>query len=222
MAKERPYQCDICQMRFTQSSSLNRHKKIHTGGLPGQPAIALDELIHSSFLHTCACLPKFIVYHTQYSSGVECLWAGRLPPPVCECEWVPCLSYISDTPFDQTCYIVALYLVEEHRRALLEKVRPYQCHICFMRFTQKSSLGRHGKIHTGRHFALTSFQVDNEFVELLWFGGDEPRRGAAPMLYLSFVGISRGAHPIADQQSAPLSMWHLWQEVHSEVQPWHS
>lgn len=32
LLKDRPYQCDICEMRFTQSSSLNRHKKIHTGG----------------------------------------------------------------------------------------------------------------------------------------------------------------------------------------------
>lgn len=34
MVKERPYKCELCQMRFTQSSSLNRHKKIHTGGSP--------------------------------------------------------------------------------------------------------------------------------------------------------------------------------------------
>lgn len=32
VAKDRPYKCELCQMRFTQSSSLNRHKKIHTGG----------------------------------------------------------------------------------------------------------------------------------------------------------------------------------------------
>lgn len=45
--------------------------------------------------------------------------------------------------------------IEEHRRALLDKVRPFQCHICFMRFTQKSSLNRHGKVHTGRNFLST-------------------------------------------------------------------
>lgn len=30
---EKPYECDICQARFTQSNSLKAHRLIHTGGL---------------------------------------------------------------------------------------------------------------------------------------------------------------------------------------------
>lgn len=93
---------------------------------------------------------------------------SSLPPP--ECVWMR----IGNNMLGLVQYCLRgcifaiskpVYLIEEHRRALLEKVRPYQCHICFMRFTQKSSLGRHGKIHTGRHFALKSL-CRHEFVIL--------------------------------------------------------
>lgn len=31
---EKPYQCKICQKRFTQKSSLNTHQKGHSGEKP--------------------------------------------------------------------------------------------------------------------------------------------------------------------------------------------
>lgn len=89
-------------------------------------------------------------------------WALPYRPPP-ECMFECTVRSVNKNTLKKKAWesVVMLYrksynVIEEHRRALLEKVRPYQCHICFMRFTQKSSLGRHGKIHTGRHFALNS------------------------------------------------------------------
>jgi len=28
---EKPYKCDVCQMQFTQSGTLNKHMMTHTG-----------------------------------------------------------------------------------------------------------------------------------------------------------------------------------------------
>lgn len=123
--KERPHQCDVCQMRFTQSSSLGRHKKIHTGKVASLPSLYLIPTYHT--------LPYAINLLNTTSEWQACgLWLS--------CCWnepnVPGL-------------ILGWFGLEEHRRALLAKERPYQCEVCYVRFTQKSSLGRHGKIHTG-------------------------------------------------------------------------
>ena len=31
---EKPYECDVCNKKFTHASNLVRHKKTHTGGKP--------------------------------------------------------------------------------------------------------------------------------------------------------------------------------------------
>lgn len=121
MVKERPYKCELCAVRFTQSSSLNRHKKIHTGGfLSFVPLPALAP----------ATAPSAV---TLTSNMTFAFW-----------------TYSVNVPRRKSLFwLVRWFRSEEHRRALLAKERPYQCGVCYLRFTQKSSLGRHGKIHTG-------------------------------------------------------------------------
>lgn len=63
------------------------------------------------------------------------------------------LTYIRQYLFEfvesSFCSWILLIFLEEHIQSLINKVRPYQCDICDKRFTQKSSLGTHKRIHTG-------------------------------------------------------------------------
>ena len=43
---ERPFQCDLCLKRFSQKSSLNTHKRIHTGQLNLCPVSFLSTIVH--------------------------------------------------------------------------------------------------------------------------------------------------------------------------------
>lgn len=76
-------------------------------------------LSHTSYVHSSRSAPTAFRFFLTLSTCKAWFW---------HCAW---------------------FRSEEHRRTLLAKERPYQCGICFVRFTQKSSLGRHGKIHTG-------------------------------------------------------------------------
>lgn len=47
---ERPFQCDLCMKRFSQKSSLNTHKRIHTGQFDDVPS-EYSMLSHINFFH---------------------------------------------------------------------------------------------------------------------------------------------------------------------------
>lgn len=47
---EKPYQCDICEKRFTQKSSLNTHKRGHSGLRPYACQICLKTFTVKSYL----------------------------------------------------------------------------------------------------------------------------------------------------------------------------
>lgn len=129
LVKDRPYKCELCQMRFTQSSSLNRHKKIHTGG----------------FTYLAPPRADFYLYKSP---------RGHISLPLTSVESTV-INIFSN---------VRWFRSKEHRRALLAKEQPYQCDICLMRFTQKSSLGRHGKIHTGGCLAIPTANLCVTFI----------------------------------------------------------
>ena len=48
---EKPYQCQLCQLRFSQSGNLNRHMRIHQNQQNHQPASGLH---HTAFHHHSA------------------------------------------------------------------------------------------------------------------------------------------------------------------------
>ena len=51
---EKPYQCQLCQLRFSQSGNLNRHMRIHQNQQNHQPSSNLahhNSVHHPSFFH---------------------------------------------------------------------------------------------------------------------------------------------------------------------------
>ncbi|KAF9416795.1 hypothetical protein HW555_005925 [Spodoptera exigua] len=212
MVKDRPYKCDLCQMRFTQSSSLNRHKKIHTEehrrallakDRPYQCGICFVRFTQKSSLgrhgkiHTGGSLPLppayLCVTYSLRQNGTNVYYVIEIAYlPLNVCEWFQLFN-----------------ILEEHRRALLEKVRPYQCHICFMRFTQKSSLGRHGKIHTEEHIQSLINKVrpyqcdicDKRFTQKSSLGTHK-RIHTGGSLDISFILVRRRSHNIGSGRVA--------------------
>ena len=75
---EKPYECDFCQARFTQSNSLKAHKLIHNGGC------------HGSLVRLFARLARFTALPPPFLSTLFtmiCITVGD--KPVFQCELCP-------------------------------------------------------------------------------------------------------------------------------------
>ncbi|GBP16746.1 Zinc finger protein 235 [Eumeta japonica] len=165
MVKDRPYQCELCQMRFTQSSSLNRHKKIHTEEhkrallakeRPYQCGICFMRFTQKSSLgrhgkiHTggSCCSTAFLcvtigLEAERYNKERELTYLP-LACGACERELnvcVPCELFVHRRVF---CFSVPAWAGADGAGE-----RPFQCTVCLKSFTQKCALNLHEKIHTG-------------------------------------------------------------------------
>ncbi|KAL4655570.1 zinc finger protein 2-like isoform X1 [Arapaima gigas] len=120
---EKPFPCDICDMRFTQRYHLARHKRIHSGEKPYQ-----CNHCQQSYSRT-----DRLLRHQRHCHGHVAPKPGNQPcyearpysqePPHPTATWSPLQPPSGEKPFP--------------------------CDMCSMRFTQRYHLARHKRIHSG-------------------------------------------------------------------------
>lgn len=139
------YKCDLCLESFTEKPLFDMHKKIHDSisnnncHLCGKSftrlsSLQLHVLKHSEFkAHLCPiCGERFhlaggLHQHLKYHRGIK--------PHLCE--------YCDKRYYN-------IHLLKEHVRCAHSNNRyNYECSVCKKKFTAKSTLKMHIKIHTG-------------------------------------------------------------------------
>ncbi|XP_035237385.1 zinc finger protein 271-like isoform X6 [Anguilla anguilla] len=133
---EKPFACDVCDMRFIQRYHLERHKRVHSGEKPyqcercQQPFSRTDRLLR----HRRMCQvggvgavgPVATVAIVAKGENQSCREVNRpypQQPPPPTAAWTPLQPPQGEKPFG--------------------------CDVCDMRFTQRYHLERHKRIHSG-------------------------------------------------------------------------
>ncbi|XP_069673391.1 zinc finger protein 841-like [Periplaneta americana] len=114
-AREKPYKCDVCEEYFTRSSSLKIHARRHTGEKPYTCNVCEKSFSHFSNLKT----------HARLHTGEK--------PYKCE---------VCGKCFSQSSH------VKLHAR-LHTGEKLYKCEVCEKCFTQPGSVKSHARLHTG-------------------------------------------------------------------------
>nr|XP_023687479.1 zinc finger protein 28-like isoform X1 [Paramormyrops kingsleyae]XP_023687488.1 zinc finger protein 28-like isoform X1 [Paramormyrops kingsleyae] len=123
---DKPFACDICDMRFTQRYHLGRHKRIHSGEKPYQ-----CERCQQTFSRT-----DRLLRHRR-------LCGGQGVPGAAKAATQPCYE---PRPYPQQPPNPTVSWSTLHPPS---GDKPFACDICDMRFTQRYHLGRHKRIHSG-------------------------------------------------------------------------
>ncbi|RVE41471.1 hypothetical protein evm_013875 [Chilo suppressalis] len=113
--EEKPYKCNICDKRFTDDGSLFKHQKIHTGEKPYKCNACDKRFTRSSSLFE----------HQRIHTGEK-----------------PYKCSICDKRFTRSSSLF------EHQRIHTGE-KPYKCNVCNKRFAVNCNLSKHQRIHTG-------------------------------------------------------------------------
>jgi uncharacterized Zn-finger protein len=140
---DKPFQCNICDGRFSRYSSLWSHKRLHTGDKPFKCESCGLNFAKAAYLknhlrvHTGEKPFKCDVCGMQFSQSPhlknhERIHSGERPY---QCE-------VCEKTF-------ARHSTLWNHRRIHTGEKPYRCDICGSAFNQATHLKNHGKVHTG-------------------------------------------------------------------------
>nr|XP_030739615.1 zinc finger protein 583-like [Globicephala melas] len=112
---EKPYKCHLCGSGFFQSFNLRNHKQIHTGEKPYKCHVCGKVFSQSSYLKE----------HEKIHTGEK-----------------PYKCHLCEKTFNQISYL------RKHKK-IHSREKHYECHQCGKAFSQSSGLSQHKRIHTG-------------------------------------------------------------------------
>ena len=138
---EKPYECDVCNKRFSQTSSLTLHKRTHTGEKPYEcdvcqkrfsvkSSLTLHQRTHSGEkAYECdVCQKRFS--QTGHLTQHKRTHPGEKPY---ECD-------VCAKRFSRTAHLTL------HKRTHTGE-KPYECDVCQKAFADLSDFKRHKTIH---------------------------------------------------------------------------
>uniref|UniRef100_UPI00358F04DC zinc finger protein ZFP2-like n=1 Tax=Myxine glutinosa TaxID=7769 RepID=UPI00358F04DC len=156
---ERPHMCSMCDKSFTVLSSLNLHKKIHTGEKSHILKPANGDNNQREKPHKCSLCPKAFAQWKNFNEHQR-MHSGEKPYKCSVCNKAfPVISALQkheiihsdEKPFK--CSLCCKTFATSSNLRIHQRThtgeKPYKCSVCHKAFSQSSHLHIHQIIHTG-------------------------------------------------------------------------